>query len=74
MSTLPEQPPPPRVSNEELPRESISRDGSAEQSATPQQLTAQPVMMDSAESMERLNAVLHSDASRTRNRQKYASR
>jgi hypothetical protein len=74
MSTLPEQQPPPRVSNEEFPRESISRDGSAEQSATPQQLIAQPGMVDSAESMERLNGVLHSDASQTWNRQKYASR
>ena len=74
MSTLPEQQLPPRGSNEEFPRESISRDGSAEQSATPQPLTAQPAMMDSAESMERLNGVLHSDASRTWNRQKYSSR
>ena len=65
MSTLPEQQPPPRASNEELPRDSISRDGSAEQSATPQPLAAQPAM-DSAESTERLDAVLYSDASRPR--------
>jgi len=63
MSTLPEQQPPPRVSNEDLPRESISRDGSAEQSATPQPLAAQPAR-DSIESTERLDAVLYSDASR----------
>jgi hypothetical protein len=63
MSALPEQQSPPRVSNEEFPRESISRDGSAEQSATPQPHAAQPTM-DSAESTERLDAVLYSDASR----------
>jgi hypothetical protein len=63
MSSLPEQQQPPRVSVDEPPRESMSRDGSVEQNATIQPTSVPPVM-DSAESRERLEGVLQSDASR----------
>jgi hypothetical protein len=64
MSTLPEQQQPPRISTEDIPRQSISRDRSVEQNATSQP-TAAPPVMDSAESTERLDGVLHSDASQS---------
>jgi hypothetical protein len=64
MSTLTEQQHAPRISVEDTPRESISRDGSVEQNATSQPTTAPPVA-DSAELRERLDGVLHSDVSWT---------
>lgn len=64
MSTLTEQQQLPRISVDDPPRESMSRDGSVEQNATIQS-TVVPQVMDSAESRERLDGVLQSDASRT---------
>ena len=64
MATLTEHRQPPRISIEEPPRESISRDGSVEQMAVSQPTTAPPVV-DAAESTERVDGVLHSDVRRS---------
>lgn len=63
MATLAQQQSP-HVSTEEPSRESVSRDGSVEQNATSQQSMVPPAM-DSAESRERLDGVLQSDASQS---------
>ena len=64
MSTLTEQRQAPRISVEDTPRESISRDGAVEQNATSQPTTAAPVA-DSQELQEQMDGVLHSDVSWT---------